>query len=145
MTYLSHSGIKGMRWGIRRYQNEDGSLTEAGKQRYFSNEERKRKKQERKQPWREMSDSELRERTNRLNLENNYENALNRNRESSKSKVFTAGKKIATGIVAAAAMELAKEAFKGKLKDTVVNGSKWVHDAVEVLRSTGEVVTSIKD
>lgn len=31
--YLSHHGIKGMRWGIRRYQNEDGSLTWAGKRR----------------------------------------------------------------------------------------------------------------
>ena len=33
---LAHSGVKGMRWGIRRYQNEDGSLTEAGKKRYSS-------------------------------------------------------------------------------------------------------------
>lgn len=32
--YLIHHGIKGMRWGIRKYQNADGSLTSAGKQRY---------------------------------------------------------------------------------------------------------------
>lgn len=32
--YLVHHGIKGMKWGIRRYQNEDGTLTEAGKKRY---------------------------------------------------------------------------------------------------------------
>lgn len=32
--YLEHHGIKGQRWGIRRYQNPDGSLTEAGKKRY---------------------------------------------------------------------------------------------------------------
>lgn len=32
--YLAHSGIKGMKWGIRRYRNEDGTLTEAGKKRY---------------------------------------------------------------------------------------------------------------
>ena len=31
-----HHGIKGQRWGIRRYQNEDGTLTEAGKARYSS-------------------------------------------------------------------------------------------------------------
>lgn len=31
---LSHHGIKGMRWGVRRFQNEDGTLTEAGKKRY---------------------------------------------------------------------------------------------------------------
>ena len=30
-TYLAHHGILGMKWGIRRYQNEDGSLTEDGK------------------------------------------------------------------------------------------------------------------
>ena len=31
---LSHHGIKGQKWGQRRYQNEDGSLTDAGRQRY---------------------------------------------------------------------------------------------------------------
>ena len=31
---LMHWGTKGMRWGIRRYQNKDGSLTPAGKKRY---------------------------------------------------------------------------------------------------------------
>lgn len=32
--YICHYGIKGMRWGVRRYQNEDGSLTPAGIKRY---------------------------------------------------------------------------------------------------------------
>lgn len=32
--YLAHHGIKGMKWGVRRYQNEDGTLTAAGKARY---------------------------------------------------------------------------------------------------------------
>lgn len=31
---LEHHGIKGMRWGVRRYQNKDGSLTPRGKKRY---------------------------------------------------------------------------------------------------------------
>lgn len=31
---LMHWGIKGMKWGIRRYQNKDGSLTPAGRKRY---------------------------------------------------------------------------------------------------------------
>ena len=34
-TYLAHHGIKGQKWGIRRYQNPDGSLTEEGKARYL--------------------------------------------------------------------------------------------------------------
>lgn len=34
--YLAHHGIKGQKWGIRRWQNEDGTYTEAGKQKYFN-------------------------------------------------------------------------------------------------------------
>ena len=33
-TYLEHHGILGMRWGVRRYQNRDGSLTPEGRLRY---------------------------------------------------------------------------------------------------------------
>lgn len=32
--YLQHFGIKGMKWGVRRYQNPDGTFTKAGKARY---------------------------------------------------------------------------------------------------------------
>ena len=31
--YLAHHGVKGQRWGVRRFQNPDGSLTEKGKRR----------------------------------------------------------------------------------------------------------------
>lgn len=33
MEHIAHHGIKGMKWGVRRYQNKDGSLTPAGKKR----------------------------------------------------------------------------------------------------------------
>lgn len=33
--YLCHHGAKGQRWGVRRYQNEDGTLTAAGRERYL--------------------------------------------------------------------------------------------------------------
>lgn len=41
---LYHHGIKGQRWGIRRYQNEDGSLTDAGREHYYPESESKAQK-----------------------------------------------------------------------------------------------------
>ena len=32
--YLIHHGILGMKWGVRRYQNKDGTLTDAGKKAF---------------------------------------------------------------------------------------------------------------
>jgi len=40
---LEHYGILGMKWGIRKYQNPDGSLTEAGKRRYAKYERKKQR------------------------------------------------------------------------------------------------------
>lgn len=37
MNYIVHHGIKGQRWGVRRFQNEDGSLTSAGRRRNHTN------------------------------------------------------------------------------------------------------------
>lgn len=34
-NYLAHYGIAGQKWGVRRFQNEDGTLTEEGKRRYY--------------------------------------------------------------------------------------------------------------
>ena len=36
-SFLIHYGISGQKWGVRRFQNEDGTLTEEGKARYYDN------------------------------------------------------------------------------------------------------------
>ena len=41
---IIHYGVKGMRWGVRRYRNEDGSLTPAGRRRISNAEVRYKKK-----------------------------------------------------------------------------------------------------
>ena len=41
--YLAHFGIKGQKWGVRRYQNPDGSYTAAGRERYGVNDPLKTK------------------------------------------------------------------------------------------------------
>lgn len=70
---LKHWGIKGMRWGIRRYQNKDGSLTNAGKKRRAKLEselkELSPKQQKRQKTPSEMTNKELEKYIARRNAE----------------------------------------------------------------------------
>lgn len=70
---LYHHGVKGMRWGVRRYQNKDGSLTPAGKKRYDSmSDDAKEAVRLRQKSPSQMSNAELRKLNERTQLEQNY-------------------------------------------------------------------------
>lgn len=66
---LYHWGIKGMKWGIRRFQKKDGTLTALGKKRKRDDGDDEPRKPK---SVKDMSDAELRAETNRLNLEQQY-------------------------------------------------------------------------
>lgn len=100
---LYHHGTKGMKWGIRRYQNPDGSLTKAGEKRYLKNARFKAKiDRERGQAQitknvKEFTDSELRSSIDRMKLENEYSRLMTERlpKEPPPSKV----KQLATKLV----------------------------------------------
>lgn len=70
---LYHHGIIGQKWGIRRFQNRDGSLTPAGRkrQRTMSSDAKEAYSLKKKKVY-EMSNAELRKLNERKNLERNY-------------------------------------------------------------------------
>ena len=107
---LYHWGIKGMKWGVRRYQNPDGSLTAAGKKRYTNpdgslNEKGKKKfgdsvKSDTDTPKRktakDMTDEELDKAINRARKEDEY----NRLRPEPKEEIKDSNyKKLMTKVV----------------------------------------------
>ena len=71
-NYIYHHGIKGMKWGIRRFQNKDGSLTPAGKKRYSEPVSDDYARAHSGKSVKSMSDAELRAVNNRLQMEQQY-------------------------------------------------------------------------
>lgn len=86
MNELQHHGILGMKWGQRRWQNPDGSLTPAGKVRYGSESDSSGSDEKPvKKSVSDMSNKELKDSTERLRLENAYLQESDKREEANKS------------------------------------------------------------
>ena len=88
---LYHWGIKGMKWGVRRYQNEDGTLTEAGKKRSAKTIEKISKMYDYSNKW-------TRRKINKLNAKgktakaNIMEEMIRRNEKAKQEKIDAVSK-----------------------------------------------------
>ena len=102
--YLKHYGVLGMKWGVRRYQNKDGTLTSAGKKRYRERSKTDESHEDYKRAHtpksiKSMSDAELRNRLNRLQMERQYSQLSSSNVSKGREyvqKIIKAGTTVAT-------------------------------------------------
>lgn len=117
---LYHHGILGMKWGIRRYQNKDGSLTSAGRLRRkqaisVSDDERKISSLYGKKP-EELSNQELKMLNERISLKKQYTKLTKKEKNAVLAIVGTAAGVVASKY-ATQYITKAAEAFVGKIID----------------------------
>ena len=137
---IEHSGIIGMRWGRRRYRNYDGTLTPEGKIRYEKNAVPSTSKSKtnkkiaqnitKKKTISDMTDDELRMKTARIKLENDYIRASTDSRNLTapkESAIISSGKRI----LARAFEDVGTEMMKNILKKAVSSKTNMKIDSNE--------------
>lgn len=157
---LYHWGIKGMKWGVRRYQNADGSLTSAGRKRYMNPDGSLNKKGRKKfgesanvvalksKSAKDMTDEELDRAIIRARKEDEY----NRLRPDTSADSGGRGKrklmsKLVDDVVIPAAVNSGRAALQNALNKVADNYLKGKVDpnSIEALRQTYEKLRLNKD
>lgn len=122
-SYLEHHGILGMKWGVRRFENKDGSLTPAGKKRYGNKKSKRRTPSQVKEDSMRrdvknrhiLSDKDLDAKINRLRKENELKRLTDENLNSGRTEVMSvlrnSGKQILGKVAAGAGLYAVKVAL----------------------------------
>lgn len=149
-TQLKHHGVVGQKWGVRRYQNKDGSLTAAGKKRAGKADGKTEKKpaakpaakpvtKQRRKSVKDMSDAELRREIDRLSMEKRYSEL----KASTASPGGKRAKEFALRVLERSGENLATQVLNhlgAKALNKALGTKTQVTDA-----ATGAVTTVVKD
>lgn len=92
---LYHHGIQGQKWGVRRYQNSDGSYTSLGKKRRREESGYNVSAKEVKKNMNSYDDATLQKKINRINMQNQV------SKLEKQDRFYNKGLKTATGVLAA--------------------------------------------
>lgn len=131
---LYHFGIEGQKWGIRRFQNPDGTLTEAGKRRYSGERPTRKDKAEERRAVREvnrdrkqvartsayLTDQEVKDYIARLRLEKELRDLTDENRGKGKQYIKSILKDATKNAIVSAVGKFAGEIGSGGGKAAAV-------------------------